>query len=130
MKVWRTLYAKIFGWFWLTLIAGGLLVLLVTAFSGTQPLGRRWMRVTQDLYAHTAIDFYETGGRQKLSEYLITLKASSAIDGQLLDDHGQDVLGSPILPHVQRVLQESLKHHRSTFRMGRIWSAATPVEYG
>jgi hypothetical protein len=53
MKVWRTLYAKIFGWFWLTLIAGALLVLLVTAFSGTQPLGRRWMRVTQDLYAHT-----------------------------------------------------------------------------
>jgi signal transduction histidine kinase len=130
MKVWRTLYAKIFGWFWLTLIAGALLVLLVTAFSGTQPLGRRWMRVTQDLYAHTAIDFYETGGRQKLSEYLTTLKASSAIDGQLLDDHGQDVLGSPILPHVQRVLQESIKHHRSTFRMGRVWSAATPVEYG
>lgn len=130
MRIWRTLYAKIFGWFWLTLLVGGLLVLLITVFSGMEPLGRRWMRVTQDLYAHTAIDFYETGGSQKLSEYLTTLKASSAIQGQLLDEHGQDVLGNAVLPHVHTVLNNTIQHHRSTFRMGRIWSAATPVVYG
>ena len=49
MRGFRTLYTKIFGWFWLTLIVGALLVLAITAFTGSQPLGRRWMRLTQDM---------------------------------------------------------------------------------
>ncbi|MGC1781867.1 MAG: ATP-binding protein [Acidobacteriaceae bacterium] len=130
MKVFHSLYAKIFGWFWLTLIVGGLLVLVVALFSGSRPLGHRWMRMTQDMYAHTAVDFYESGGDASLEKYLSTLQHSSGIEAGLLDEHQRDVLGRPLPIHTERVMQESLSTGDSTFRLGRIWTAATPVPYG
>jgi two-component system sensor histidine kinase CpxA len=130
MRAFRTLYAKIFGWFWLTLIVGALLVLAVTAFTGSQPLGRRWMRLTQDMYAHSAVDFYETGGAPALRQYLTTLRDSSGMQASLLDEYQQDVLGGTPPPNVGRVLQQSIRTGKSNFHLGRIWTAATPVSYG
>ena len=130
MRGFRTLYATIFGWFWLTLIVGALLVLAITAFTGSQPLGRRWMRLTQDMYAHSAVDFYETGGAPALRQYLATLRDSSGMQASLLDEHQQDVLGSALPPDVDRVLQQSIKTGQSNFHLGRVWTAATPVSYG
>ncbi len=100
MRPFHTLYAKIFGWFWLTIAVGALLVIMVTAFTGTQPLGRRWMRLTQDMYAHSAVDFYKTGGRRSLAAYLAVLKDSSGMDAALLDEHQQDVIGGRFRLHV------------------------------
>lgn len=130
MKIFRTLYAKIFGWFWLTLTVGSLLILMATVFTGTQPLGRRWLRLTQDMYAHTAIDFYTTGGRPALERYLKTLNQSSGIDASLLDSEQNDVLGGVRPPDVDRVLRRSAKSGGSTFQLGRVWAAATPLQYG
>ena len=129
MKIFRTLYAKIFGWFWLTLTVGSLLILMVTVLTGTQPLGRRWLRLTQDMYAHTAIDFYTTGGKSSLERYLQTLHQSSGIDASLLDSEQHDVLGGVPPPDVARVLRLSTESGESTFRLGRVWTAATPLQY-
>lgn len=129
MKIFRTLYAKIFGWFWLTLTVGALLILMATVFTGTQPLGRRWLRLTQDMYAHTAIDFYTTGGKPALERYLKTLHQSSGINASLLDSEQHDVLSGIPPADVNRVLRRSIESGESTFRLGRIWTAATPVEY-
>lgn len=130
MKIFRTLYAKIFGWFWLTLTVGALLILMATVFTGTQPLGRRWLRLTQDMYAHTAVDFYTTGGKPALERYLKTLNQSSGIDARLLDNEQRDVLGGIPPLDVNRVLRRSIESGESTFQLGRIWTAATPVQYG
>lgn len=130
MKIFRSLYAKIFGWFWLTLTVGSVLVLLVTVFTGTQPLGRRWMRVTQDMYAHTAVDFYVTGGKPALERYLETLRNSSGIQGSLLNGEEQDVLGGAVPTEALGVLQRSVQTGESDFRLGMIWRAVTPVRYG
>lgn len=130
MKILKTLYAKIFGWFWLTLTVGSLLVLVVTVFSGTQPVGRRWMRLTQDLYAHSAVDFYETGGKPALQRYLNTLRTSSRIEGTLLDEDQKNVLGDPLSPYIGKTLEQCLRTGQSTLRLGRVWTAASPVSYG
>jgi len=130
MKGLRTLYAKIFIWFWLTLTVGSLLVLMATVFTGTQPLGRRWARLTQDLYAHSAVDFYETGGKPALERYLARLRDSSGMEACLLDERQQDVLGRPLPAHIDRTLKESLRTGGSTLRLGRFWTAASPVSYG
>src|SRR3989442_733952 len=129
MKHLRTLYAKIFGWFWLTVTVGSLLVLAVTVSSGSQPVGRRWMRLTQDMYAHTAIDVYETGGTPALTRYLTVLRESSGMEATLLNEAGEDVLGGTLSPHVARVVAASRRTGGSTFRLGRIWTAASPVKY-
>ena len=130
MRIFRTLYAKIFGWFWLTLTAGSLLVVLATVFTGTQPLGRRWMRLTQDMYAHSAVDFYMTGGAPALQRYLLALRSSSGIEGCLLDDRFESVLGGVMPAGADRVLQRSVEAGESRFRLGRVWTAASPVRYG
>jgi two-component system sensor histidine kinase CpxA len=130
MKIFRSLYAKIFGWFWLTLTVGSVLVLLVTVFTGTQPLGRRWIHVTQDMYAHTAVDFYVSGGKPALERYLETLRNSSGIQGSLLDNEERDVLGGLVPTEAVGVLQRSVQTGESDFRLGMIWRAVTPVRYG
>ena len=130
MKVFRSLYAKIFGWFWLTLAVGALLVLALTWFTGTQSMGRRWTRLTQDMYAHSAVDFYETGGRVALERYLSVLRDSSGIEAALLDGQLHDVLGAQLPPEVDRVLRESVSSGHSAMRLGRAWTAASPVRYG
>jgi two-component system sensor histidine kinase CpxA len=130
MKAFKTLYAKIFGWFWLTLTVGSFLVLIATIYTGSQPVGRRWARLTQDLYAHSAVDFYETGGKPALERYLDTLRDSSGMEACLLDERQQDVLGRPLPAHIGRALEESLRTGESTLRLGRIWTAASPVSYG
>lgn len=88
------------------------------------------MRVTQDMYAHTAVDFYESGGSGALGRYLDILKKSSGIEAALLDEQQHDLLGRATLPNVNRVLQDSVRSRQSVFHLGRIWSAATPVQYG
>ncbi len=130
MRIFRTLYPKIFGWFWLTLTVSSLLILMATVFTGTQPLGRRWLRLTQDMYAHTAIDFYTSGGKPALERYVQTLNRSSGIDSALLDGELRDVLGGAPPPDVNRALRRSAESGESTFQLGRVWTAATPVRYG
>lgn len=129
MRILRTLYVKIFVWFWATLTVGSLLVIVATVFTGTQPLGRRWMRLTQDMYAHTAVDFYISGGKPALTRYLETLRTSSGLQTSLLDDAGNDVLGGAVPPETVRVLRRSMQTGTSNFRLGRIWTAASPVQY-
>jgi two-component system sensor histidine kinase CpxA len=129
MRRLSSLYFKIFGWFWLTAVAGVALVLSIALFTGTQPLGYRWMRLTQDMYAHTAVDFYTTGGKASLAQYLRVLDESSSMDARLLDANGQDLLGGTVPAGTERVLEESSKTGHSSLNLGRSWSAATPVDY-
>jgi Signal transduction histidine kinase len=129
MKIFRSLYAKIFAWFWLTLTVGSLAVLLVTVTTGSQVIGQRWMRVTQDMYAHTAVDFYTTGGKTAVEQYLAILRTSSGMDACLLDETAQHALGGTLPPHVSVVLNRSIQTGQSTFRLGRFWTAATPVQF-
>lgn len=129
MRRLRTLYFKIFGWFWLTLTVGSIVVVMLTIAVGTRPLGERWMRMTQDMYAHSAVDFYESGGPPALARYLEILRNSSGIHAQLLDETQRDVLGAAILPNVGAALQASLITGRSTFRLGKVWTAASPIRY-
>lgn len=128
MKLLKTLYAKIFAWFWLTLVVGATIVSFFTFFTGT-PFGQRWMSLTQDLYAHSAIDFYDAGGTPALHHYLDALKESSGIQAQLLDPSLHDVEGKPLLSHVMPVLQKSLNKHASSVRLRRIWTASSPIRY-
>ena len=125
----QSLYAKIFLWFCAT-VAGTLIVTAtIAALLGSQPFGRRWMAMTQDLYAHSAVDFYESGGAPSLQRFLDTLARSSTVDGQLLDEADRDVLGRPTLREGAAVLARAKRTGESCVRLGWIWSAASPVNY-
>jgi two-component system sensor histidine kinase CpxA len=125
----RSIFAKIFLWFCATILGTLVIVLAAASLLGSQPFGRRWMSLTQDLYAHSAVDFYQTGGRAGLEKYLEALK-NSGIEGQLLDGSGRDVLERPLLDGAGPVLAQVKASGRSRFRLGRTWTAASPTSDG
>ena len=125
----QSLYAKIFLWFCATVVVTLIVTLASAALLGSQPFGRRWMALTQDLYAHTAVDFYVSGGDAALERYLDTLTRSSTVRGQLLDEADRDVLGHAALPDAAAVLAQAKRTGQSSMRLGRVWSAASPVSY-
>jgi two-component system sensor histidine kinase CpxA len=124
----RSLYVKIFLWFCATAVISTALVVLIASVAGSQPFGRRWMAVTQDLYAHSAIDFYTSGGAPALTRYLSSLARHGAIEGYLLDAAGHDVLGAPFPEHMLGVYERSQRTGRSASSLGRYWTAASPVQ--
>jgi two-component system sensor histidine kinase CpxA len=123
----RSLYVTIFLWFCLTIFVSTSLVLLVTSLTGSRPFGRRWMAMSQDLYAHSAVDFYTTGGAPALSRYLAVIETNSGIEGHLIDARGEDVLGGGVPVHTTGTYREAQNTGHSAARLGRYWTAASPV---
>jgi two-component system sensor histidine kinase CpxA len=126
----RSLYVTIFLWFCLTILVSTFLVLFVASLTGSRPFGRRWMAMSQDLYASSAVDFYATGGAPVLSRYLATIETNSGIEGHLIDARGKDVLGGWVPAHAAGVYQEARSKGHSAAHLGRYWTAASPVGGG
>ena len=127
MRPFHSLFTKVFLWFWATLTAGSIVVLLVTLITGSQPFGARWMRLTQDLYAHSALDFYRTGGDAGLQRYLSTLRDSSSMHAALLDASGHDILTHQDRSRL-RIVARAIATGKSSLEPGRIWRAASIVD--
>lgn len=123
----RSLFARVFLWFWATLTAGTVVVVLVTLMTGTQPFGRRWMNLTQDLYARSALDFYTTQGPEGLQRYLDHLRDRSSMHAQLLDAAGRDVLTGEDQSGM-RIVRRAITDGRSKLEPGRAWRAASVVD--
>ena len=126
----RHLYTKIFLWFFATVFVTLILSLALALLTNSQPFGRRWMALTQDLYAHSATDFYLSGGPEGLRRYLTMLADGSGVQGQLLNADGHDVLGQPVMPGSVAVLEKSKLLGRSSLRLAGTWAAASPVMAG
>jgi two-component system sensor histidine kinase CpxA len=126
----RTLYAKIFLWFCLTIAVSTTLVLLAAGLAGSQPFGYRFVAVTQDLYARTAVDLYTTGGTPALTRYLDVLAHNSGIEGHLLalPNTTTGVLAEPVPPQDALVLRRAQQTGRSVAHTDRhFWTAASVV---
>ena len=126
----RTLYVTIFLWFCLTILVSTFLVLWVASLTGSRPFGRRWMAMTQDLYANSAVDFYTTGGKPALSRYLATIETNSGIEGHLIDGSGHDVLGGGVPEHAAGVYESARSKGHPIGHVGRYWTAASPAAGG
>jgi two-component system, OmpR family, sensor histidine kinase CpxA len=123
----RSLFAKIFLWFCLTVAASSVLVLILTSVAGLQPFGKRWMAMTQDLYAESAVDFYATGGSAALARYLDTIERDGGIEGHLIDANGADMLGAPFPEHARNVYEHARQTGHSSMHLGLFWNAASVV---
>jgi methyl-accepting chemotaxis protein len=128
----RSLYTKIFLWFCLTVAVSTSLVFGIASMTGSQPFGRRYVEVTQDLYARTAVDLYTTGGAPALERYMAVLRSNSRIEGHLLErDATSGVLGEPVPPQDAGVLEQARRTGRSVSQINRhFWAAASVVSVG
>jgi two-component system sensor histidine kinase CpxA len=123
----RSIYSKIFWWFWL---AGGLVtasVVAITLLSGSQPLGQRWLAQSLDLYANTAVDAYLHGGKPALQKYLDEIQQSVGIRATLIDPQGRNLPDRPVPPAAEAVYARARSVNQSTFHTRLVWTGASVV---
>ena len=123
----RGIFSKIFLWFWFAMAMLSVAMVLFAAFTGYQPIGRRWMSHALDLYAHSAVDFYTHGGAPLLNQYLDDIEDSSGITAALLDPHGHDVSGRGLPPRTLELAEKATATGHSQFRTYLRWSGALVV---
>ncbi|HEY0702427.1 MAG TPA: ATP-binding protein [Candidatus Acidoferrales bacterium] len=124
----RSIYAKIFLWFWLAMVGVFASVIIITLAMGAEPLGRRWISHSLDLYAHSAVDFYTHGGQPQLQQYLDDIQSSSRIQSALFDPQSLNVLNRDVPPGGARLIAEARATGKSQFSIRfRRWTGAAVV---
>jgi signal transduction histidine kinase len=90
----RTLFFKIFVWFWLAMATVNIAFLLSTVGTTSE---NGWRRASvagpMRMYAHTAAGVYEREGVPSLCEYLIAVKKVARLDPFLFNERGEEVSG-------------------------------------
>src|SRR5690348_7493906 len=91
----RSLFLKIFLWFWVTVVAVGA-ALVITWSMQSEVVTSRWRASTSDaikIYAQSAAEEVDRYGPAALNNYLQRLDSSAHIRAALLDDSGQTIAG-------------------------------------
>lgn len=103
----RSLFLKIFLWFWLTigvLIAVSVLVIISTE---SEPLTQRWMDLRENaitVYLQTAIELYENEGRDKFRELLLRLSRNTNVQVVVYDDLHHEITGFAPPPNALKLV--------------------------
>jgi len=103
----RSLFLKIFLWFWLTigvLIAVSVLVIISTE---SEPLTQRWMDLRENaitVYLQTAIELYENEGRDKFRELLLRLSRNTNVQVVVYDDLQHEITGFAPPPNALKLV--------------------------
>ena len=97
MNVMRSLFLKIFLWFWATQVVIALAVATILSLS-IQPelLASRWRATSGDalaLYAESAAEVYERSGAAGEADFLSRLESTSRIHATLRDERGEVLAG-------------------------------------
>jgi signal transduction histidine kinase len=93
----RSLFIKIFLWFWLTVVVIGVAVAITWALQPDVVISR-WRSVTSEalsIYAQSAADVVDRQGPAALNEYFNRLSRSANIRAALIDEKGVAIAGVP-----------------------------------
>jgi two-component system sensor histidine kinase CpxA len=123
----RSIYAKIFLWFWVVALGAAAAVMLVTNLSGAYTRASLWMSLASGVYARGAVDIYLRGGKAALAEYVSQIENSHGIRATLLDPQDQDILGKGIPPEAAGILREARETGHNQFRGGIVYREASPI---
>ncbi|MCS7080516.1 MAG: ATP-binding protein [Chloracidobacterium sp.] len=93
----RTLFIKIFLWFWLAMAGLTVLVTVVGSLTASDVVwpGRRTLTAATTLYAETAVLLYEQQGAAAVEHYLRRVLETAKLQAALLDESGQPLAGAP-----------------------------------
>ncbi|MGQ9896666.1 MAG: sensor histidine kinase [Acidobacteriota bacterium] len=92
----RTLFIKIFLWFWLAMAGLTVLVMAVSSLTASDVVwpGRRTLTAATALYAETAVLLYEQQGPEAVAAYFQRVMETSKLQAALLDGQGQTLVGA------------------------------------
>lgn len=123
----RSIYTRILVWFWLANAGITLSILAITLISGAQPLGRRWLAASLDLYAQTATDTYRSGGAAALNAYLDRIQSSVSMRAALLGPGGENLSAHGVPAESLSIVEQVRATGKPHFHFGIHWLGTSIV---
>src|SRR5258707_9185601 len=114
----RSIYTRILVWFWLANAGITMSILAITLISGAQPLGRRWLAASLELYAQTATDAYHNGGSPALNAYLDHIQSSVSMQAALLGPNGETLSAHAVPPGGLSMVEQVRTTGKPRFHFG------------
>jgi signal transduction histidine kinase len=108
----KSLYLKIFLWFWLAmiLVSSTLIFSVVTTHSEfTANRTEQFDKILTSLVAARAADLLEDHGMGALADYLASLQQTLNWQAYLFDDEGKEILSQPTPPEAEKIAGSALQ---------------------
>ena len=125
----RSLYLKIFIWFWLAMILVNVALFAAVAVTRPTPTGRSWRDLTLvGPNAQKAAEVFEQGGSTLLAATLQETEKSSGVNATFFDENGQELSGRLAPAGASELIAKAAKSGEIEFNFaGRNTLVARPV---
>ena len=130
MKIpFRSLYLKIFIWFWLAMIIINVALFAIFAWTRPTPVRRSWRDLAQvGPNAQKAAEIYEQSGPAALTAALQSTEKSSGVSGTFFDETGKELSGRTAPPGASELIARAAESRELEFNFaGRDTLVARPV---
>ncbi|MCA1578324.1 MAG: HAMP domain-containing protein [Acidobacteria bacterium] len=130
MKIpFRSLYLKIFIWFWVAMIIINVATFAIFALTRPTPIRRSWRDLTQvGPNAQRAAEIYEQSGAGALTSALQSTEKSSGVSATFFDESGKELSGRTPPAGTQELLARAAESREIEFNFaGRDTLVARPV---
>jgi two-component system sensor histidine kinase CpxA len=130
MKIpFRSLYLKIFIWFWVAMIIINVATFAIFALTRPTPIRRSWRDLTQvGPNAQRAAEIYEQSGAGALTAALQSTEKSSGVSATFFDESGKELSGRAAPAGTQELLARTAESREIEFNFaGRDTLVARPV---
>jgi signal transduction histidine kinase len=118
----RSLYLKIFIWFWLAmiLVSSTLIFSVVTTHSEfTANRTEQFDKILTSLVAARAADLLEDHGMGALADYLASLQQTLGWQAYLFDDEGKEILSQPTPAEAGQIAQSALQTNEPRYLLAK-----------
>jgi signal transduction histidine kinase len=115
----RSLFLKIFLWFWVTVLLIGVAIVITWSLQ-PEILYTRWQALMSEVlstHAQNAADMLERRGPQAAAAYLQRLNQLGRMQTALLDDHGKTLLGADLHGEAARVAARAVASGQPIFEI-------------
>jgi two-component system sensor histidine kinase CpxA len=130
MKIpFRSLYLKIFIWFWVAMIIINVATFAIFALTRPTPVRRSWRDLTQvGPNAQRAAEIYEQSGPAALTAALQSTEKSSGVSATFFDESGQELSGRTAPPGTNELIARAAESREIEFTFaGRDTIVARPI---
>jgi len=123
----KSLFAKIFVWFWAASIALTLASFFIAVFVTGTPLLRHWVANYADLYARSAVQAYELDGTRGLQNYVAHEQPLHDVKSTVLAPDGSVIYGEALTIRQTILLNTARSSGNAECRIGLGWTCAVIV---
>ena len=117
MKIsFRSLYLKIFIWFWLAMIIINVVLFAAFALTRPTPTRRSWRDLTQvGPNAQKAAEIYEQSGSAALTAALQATEKSTGVSATFFDESGKELSGRTVPPNAAELITRATESREIEF---------------